>query len=382
MPLWRDVRVLSWPGQIAVLAAVLLFLFILGRNMVTALEQRGLSLSFRFLQLEAGFQIGEGIAYSPSDTYGRAFLVGLVNTLRVSALGIVLATVLGVIVGVARLSNNWLVTRLTGAYIEVIRNTPLLVQLVFWYFAVILKLPRVQDSVTLPGPIFLHQRGITIPSLITSPALSRWALFSALGLILAIAVGQALQRYQIRTGTTTYPFLSGLAVLVVSIGVGWVLAGRPDIAWDVPQLQRFNFVGGQTLTPEFSALLIGLVVYTAAFIAEIVRGGILAVPHGQVEAAHALGLSSLQTLRLVIFPQALRVIIPPLISQYLNLAKNSSLAVVVGYPDLYAVGGTIANQTGQPVPVIVLIMGTYLSMSLFTALIMNWYNRRVQFVTR
>ncbi|HEY64230.1 MAG TPA: ABC transporter permease subunit [Caldilineae bacterium] len=382
VPFWRDVRVLAILTQVVFVLAVALVAGLLYANMTRALAQRGLSLGFGFLRLEAGFEIGEGIRYSPSDTYGRAFLVGVVNTLLVSGLGIVLATILGVIVGVARLSGNWLLTRIAGAYIELIRNTPLLVQLVFWYFAVILKLPPVRKSLELPGGIYIHQRGVTLPRLIPTPSFRVWLLFLVAGVILGITLWQILTRYQIRTGRTTRPLTVGFLVLIGLPAAGWFLVGGSPVSWEMPILQRFNFTGGRTLTPEFTALLVGLVIYTAAFIAEIVRGGILAVPRGQLEAARALGLSNAQVLRLVIFPQALRIIIPPLTSQYLNLAKNSSLAIAVGYPDLFAVGGTIANQTGQPVPVIILIMGSYLTMSLVTALFMNWYNRRVQFVVR
>ncbi len=382
VPPWRDVRVLAIVAQVLFLAAVVLIAGVLSTNMLRALSQRGLSLGFGFLQLEAGFEIGEGIRYAPSDSYGRAFLVGVVNTLVVSGVGIVLSTVLGVTIGVARLSGNWLLTRIVGVYIELMRNTPLLVQLVFWYFAVILKLPPPRQSLTLPGGVYVHQRGVTMPWVTPSPGFGLWLLSLAVGIVLGIIVWRVLTRYQIRTGRSAYPALVGAIVLLGLPGIGWLAAGQPPLSWEAPVLQRFNFVGGRTLTPEFTALLVGLVTYTAAFIAEIVRGGILAVPRGQIEAARALGLSGMQVLRLVIFPQALRIIIPPLISQYLNLAKNSSLAVVVGYPDLYAVGGTIANQTGQPVPVIVMIMGSYLLISLTTAMIMNWYNRRVQFVVR
>ncbi len=383
VPLWRDIRVLAIFSQLVFLLAVALVAGLLYANMSRALQQRGLSLGFGFLQLEAGFEIGEGaIPYKPSDTYGRAFLVGVVNTLLVSGLGIILATILGVIIGVARLSGNWLLTKIVGAYIELIRNTPLLVQLVFWYFAVILKLPPVRQSVALPGKIYIHQRGVTIPWFLPSPSFRMWLLFLVGGIVLSIVLWRSLTRYQIATGRSTYPGVVALVTLVGLPVLGWVLAGEAPMTWETPTLQRFNFTGGRTLTPEFTALLVGLVVYTAAFIAEIVRGGILAVPKGQVEAARALGLNNTQMLRLVIFPQALRIIIPPLTSQYLNLAKNSSLAIAVGYPDLYAVGGTIANQTGQPVPVLIMVMGTYLLMSLTTALFMNWYNRRVQFVLR
>ncbi len=382
IPFWRDVRVLKVLSQVIFVLIVIFVLAVLYTNMTNALQRRGLSASFDFLWLEAGFEIGEGIAYKPSDSYGRAFLVGVVNTLRVTVVGIMLATILGVITGVARLSSNWLVNKIASVYIEVIRNTPLLVQLVFWYYAVIFKAPLVQESWTLPGPIYISRRGVAIPWPNPTPAFSTWLSSLAASAVIAVILWLVLSQLQRRTGRATHPVLAGTVALVGIAALGWVLAGGKPITWDVPELGRFNFSGGLALTPEFFALLVGLVVYTAAFIAEVVRGGILSVQRGQIEAARALGLSEMQILRLIIFPQALRVIIPPLTSQYLNLAKNSSLAVAIGYPDLFSVGGTIANQTGRPVPVIILIMGSYLTMSLLTSLFMNIYNRKIAFVQR
>ena len=292
-------------------------------NLTQGLRALGLSLSFDFLRVEAGFGISEGPRYQPGDTYARAFWVGVANTLRVSALGIVGATILGALIGVARLSSNWLVRRLATAYVEAVRNVPLLLQLLFWYGAVFLNLPPVRQAVTWLGVIHISQRGVYLPRPV-------W------------------------TGS----------------GVGL----------EVPVLQGFNFQGGMRLSPEFGALLLGLTVYTAAFIAEVIRGALQSVPRGQWEAAGSLGLTRGQILRLVVVPQALRVIVPPLTSQYLNLTKNSSLAIAIGFPDLFNVGHTILNQTGQSVPVFAMIMGTYLSMSLFTSLLMNLYNRRVRLV--
>ncbi len=386
IPFWRDVRVLRILSQVAfllVIAAISAFLY---TNLTTALTKRGMGGSFDFLKLEAGFGIGEGIAYKPSDTYARAFWVGVVNTLTVSAWGIVLATILGVVVGVARLSPNWLVNRITQVYIEVMRNTPLLVQLFFWYFVGMVQGPSIQESLTLPGPIYISNRGVAMAWLFPTASYRPWSWVLLGGLALAIGVYVVLRRQEIRSGPLSYPFLMAVATFVAIAAVGWLAVwlatGQGPLEKQNPVLQRFNFVGGRILSPEFAALLVGLVTYTGAFIAEVVRGGILAVHKGQREAARALGLTNIQTLRLVIFPQAMRVIIPPLISQYLNLTKNSSLAVAIGYPDLYSVGGTIYNQTGRPLPVLVLIMGSYLTMSLFTSLVMNLYNRRVQFVQR
>jgi len=370
---WRDIRVIRVAAQVVVVGLVGLLAAFLLRNLLTAMDQRGLGFGFGFLDSTAGFAISETpIPYSATDTYGLAFLVGLLNTLFVSAVGIVLATLLGLVVGVARLSRNFLVNRVAAGYVEIIRNTPLLVQLFFLY-AFLLQLPGVADSVALPGGIFLNQRGLSLPAPVFSPTLSAWMAFVALGIGLAIAARIVLPR-----GIRSIGLLAILAVPAI----GWIVLGEAPIGVDPPVLQRFNFTGGMTLSSGFTALLAGLVLYTAAFIGEVVRGGILAVRRGQVEAARALGLSEGHILRLVVFPQALRVIVPPLTSQYLNLAKNSSLAIAIGYPDLFSVSQTMGNQTGQPVSVIVMVMGTYLAISLVTSLLMNLYNRRVQVLER
>jgi general L-amino acid transport system permease protein len=383
VPLWRDVRVLRAVIQLVVVAAVVAGLAILTGNLTSTMSERGLSFGLDFLGRRAGFEIGESpVPYSSDDTYGQAFVVGLLNTLFVGVLGIVLATILGVIVGVARLSNNWLVQRVTGAYVEVMRNTPLLVQLFFLYFAILLQLPGVRDSITLPGPVFLNQRGLFLPAPQPSASFGPWLLLVAAGVGLAVAGRVIGERRKAVGGLGRRLGLFGLLGLVVLAVGGWFLLGPAPLAFDPPVRGRFNFSGGMAMSTSFTALLVGLVIYTAAFIGEVVRGGIQAVRRGQLEAARALGLSERDTLRLVVFPQALRIIVPPLTSQYLNLVKNSSLAIAVGYPDLFKVGVTMSNQTGQPVPVIVLIMLTYLAISLLTSLLMNVYNRRVQVLER
>ncbi len=380
VPFWRDVRVLTLITQVLfvlILAIVAGFLY---SNINTAMRQRGLVAGLDFLGNESGFEIGEGlIPYKPSDTYGRAFAVGVLNTLMVSVVGIFLATILGFVVGIARLSVNWLINRLAAVYIEIIRNTPLLVQLVFIYFGVFVKLPPVRESIELPGSIFASQRGLVVPRPIPSGTFAPWLLVLGVGIVAAVVLWIVISR---RTRNPLVAWLSALAACVAIPAVGWFLAGASPLGLEFPERTRFNFSGGVTLSPEFSALLTGLVLYTAGFIAEVVRGGIQSVRPGQIEAAHALGLSPSQILQLVIFPQAMRVIVPPLTSQYLNLAKNSSLAIAIGFPDLFAVGATIANQTGQPVPVIMLIMSIYLAMSLFTSLLMNIYNKSVQILER
>jgi len=387
VPLWRDVRVLRIFSQLVFVLFIALVAGFLYANLSRALAERNMQAGFGFMRLEAGFEIGEElIPYTPADSYGRAFLVGVLNTLAVSAWGIALSTVLGIIAGVARLSTNWLVNRIALVYIEIMRNTPLLVQLFFWYFVGMVQGPSIQDSLTLPGPIYVSNRGIALPWAFPSETYGTWPLFLVAGGVLGIVVYVLLRRLERRSGPLSYPFLMGLATFaglaVLGFFVIWLAGGQPPLVWETPELLRFGYQGGRRLSPEFSALLIGLVVYTGAFIAEVVRGGIQAVQRGQREAARALGLTNMQVLRLVIFPQAMRVIVPPLTSQYLNLAKNSSLAVAIGFPDLYSVSNIIMNQGGQPLPMLIVIMGSYLTLSLITSLFMNWYNRRVQFVER
>ena len=382
VPPWRDIRVLRIVAQAVALIVVGVLVAMAVRNMLMAMEARGLGFGFGFLNRSAGFEISESpIPYQPSDTYGTAFIVGLLNTLFVSVIGIVLATVLGIIVGVARLSPNWLVSKVAAGYVELMRNTPLLVQLFIIYFAIFLQLPSVGDTLAWGEAVFLNQRGVFVPAPQAEPGFVVWLGLLTIGLVAAYAIGRAARRRELDARPIPGLRIGGIAVFVSIAVVGWFVTAQP-LAFELPVRERFNFVGGLRLSPEFSALLFGLVVYTAAFIGEVVRGGIQAVRRGQVEAARALGLSEGQTLRLIVFPQALRVIVPPLTSQYLNLAKNSSLAVAIGYPDLFKVGQTMANQTGQPVPVLVLIMGTYLAISLVTSLFMNIYNRRVQVLER
>ncbi len=383
VPPWRDVRVLRVAAQVAVLLAVGLGVGYLLNNLVTAMDQRGLSFGFDFLDRRAGFEIGESpVPYTADDTYGQAFLVGVLNTLFISVVGIMLATVLGVILGVARLSPNWLVSRVAAAYVEVIRNTPLLVQLFIIFFVVLLQLPPVRDTFALPGSIFLNQRGLFLPGPQVASTFGAWLAILGAGLAVAVAARVLAARREEAGRPGHHLGLVGLLVFIGLAVAGWNLLGTAPLTFDLPVRGRFNFTGGLALSTSFTALLAGLVIYTAGFIAEVVRGGIQAVRRGQLEAARALGLSDRDTLLLVVFPQALRVIVPPLTSQYLNLAKNSSLAIAVGYPDLFKVGSTMANQTGQPVPVIALVMGTYLALSLVTSLLMNIYNRRVQVLER
>ena len=382
VPLWRDVRVLSALGQaIFVVVIIIVGAFLYG-NVRAALQRQGLVTGFDFMRAPAGFNIGDGPAFEPSESYARAFTIGVINTLRVIGLGIVLATMLGLVAGVARLSSNWLVAKIAAVYVQIIRNTPLLLQLFFWFFAVILKLPNVRNSLTLPGPIYVNVRGIYVPWAAPAETFGVWRNALIVGVIVAGLVWLGMARWERRTGRIGFAPLYALAAFALMAAAGWFVLPSAPLTPDVPTLRGLNYRGGARMSPEYAALLFGLVFYTGAFIAEIVRAGIQAVSKGQVEAARALGLRPLLVLRLVVFPQALRVIIPPLTSQYLNLAKNSSLAVAIGYPDLFSIGGTIFNQTGHALEIISLIMLSYLTMSLTTSLLLNIYNRRVRLVER
>ena len=351
-------------------------------NAADNLERRGISTGFGFLDREAGMEIGESlVAYDPSASYSRAFVVGLLNTLRVALIGIALASAVGIVVGLARLSRNWLIGRLAAIYVETLRNVPLLLQLFFWYALITEAAPLPREALNpLPG-VFLSARGLQIPALVADPA-HAWALAAfaagAAGLWGWLRWARAKRE---RTGAAPPAWPVAVGLLVVLPALALAAAGRP-IGVEFPELQRFNFRGGTALTPEFSALLLGLTLYTASFIAEIVRSGIQAIPRGQWEAARALGLKPGRVLKDVILPQALRVIIPPLTSQYLNLTKNSSLAVAIAYPDLVSIANVTINQTGQAIECIAIIMAVYLTVSLAISLAMNLYNRAVALVER
>lgn len=382
---WRDIRFLKVLAQLVFIAVLALAAGYLYFNATTNLARQGLTVGYGFMKNPASFGIGESfLPYDPSNTYARALLVGLVNTLVVSAIGIVLATVVGILAGVARLSSNWLINKFAASYVGVIRNTPLLLQLMFWYFGVIIQLPAVRQAIELPGPIFLTQRGVYMTWGEATSAFPAWRIFIVIALISILVIWFALRTAQKRASVPLSPWwnLAYLLVPALIIGIGYVIQPEPPLRPTVPELQGLNFRGGLRLTPEFAALLFGLVIYTGAFIAEIVRAGIQAVSRGQVEAARSLGLTTGQTLRLVVFPQALRIMVPPVTSQYLNLAKNSSLAIAIGFPDLFSVAGTIHNQTGAALEIITIMMLSYLSISLFTSVLMNIYNRRIQLVER
>jgi general L-amino acid transport system permease protein len=369
--------------QIVLVVALAALFWMIISNTAANLKRQNIASGFGFWNTTAGFDISQTlIAYSNVATYGRAFWVGLTNTLLVAAIGILFATAVGFTMGVARLSSNWLVARLATVYVECIRNIPLLLQLFVWYFAVLKWLPPPRQSLELPGGGFLNLRGLYLPQPLPKPGFNVVLLALASSSIAAIVLALWARRRQRLMGTQFPIFRAALALIVLPSAAVFWLAGMPlDFAY--PTLRGFNFVGGIIIQPELMALLLGLVIYTGAFIAEIVRAGIQGVPKGQKEAASAVGLSPGQTLRLVVIPQAMRIIIPPLTSNYLNLIKNSSLGVAIAYPDLVSVfAGTVLNQTGQAVEVILITMLVYLSLSLLTSLFMNWFNARMALVER
>ena len=463
-PFYRDVRMIGILAQIAFVIIIILAGAFLLNNVREGLRANGRVFSWNFLNQTAGFEIAEGPTFLTSDTYRRAFVVGAINTLRVAGIGIVLATLLGVAIGIARLSTNWLLRTLATVYVEIIRNTPLLVQLFFWYFAVILSLPDIRNAINIPGLGMISNRGLQLSWPFITVTGSGWRIWLLGALIAAVLVG-IWQRRRLRAqgklvGGFGVASLTFLLVAVIGYGVTYSTADLPanmtyelrrgdrgtlyvdadangaydnnvdrplafvlvnlvaedgsmlattrtdnegafiftdlgeqqgeSITWEKPtpviisrpQMQGFNARGGLPIKPEYAGLLLGLVIYTAAFISEIVRAGINSVPKGQWEASRALGLNAGATLRMVVLPQALRVAIPPMTSQFLNLTKNSSLAVAVGYPDLFGVSQTILNQSGAELQIFVMLMGTYLSFSLITSAFTNWYNRRMSLKER
>ncbi len=379
---FNDPVIRGWIYQVVVAAAIVAFIVFIANNTATNLAQQNKSTGFDFFFHTSGFDILFSlIPYGRGSYYWEAFIVGLLNTLLVSAIGIVFATMLGFTVGIARLSSNWIISRLATIYIETLRNIPLLLQLFFWYFAVLKAMPPVRDSIVFLDSA-LNQRGLFTPK----PNFDDRFIYVVIAFVIAIVASLVLRRWARRrleaTGARFPVFLSVVALLIVLPAIAGLASGT-QVTFDVPVITGFNYSGGLALPPEFLALALGLILYTATFIAEIVRAGVQSVSYGQTEAAQALGIKEGDRLRLVIIPQAMRVIVPPLTSQYLNLTKNSSLAVAIGYPELVSVFmGTTLNQTGRAIEVVFITMLVYLVISLTTSLIMNWYNARVALVER
>ncbi len=383
IPFYRDPKLRGLLLQVLLCAALALLAYGAARTAADHLARSNVASGFGFWNVTAGFDISQTlIDYSPdTSTYGRAFWVGLLNTLLVAGLGIVFTTVIGFTVGIARLSKNFLVERLATSYVELIRNVPLLLQLLFWYNAVLKALPEMSMSLVLPGGIILNNRGLFTPRPLFADGWHIVAVMAA-AVALAVAFNMVAGRIERLQRAVAVRFAGAILIVIAVPVVAFFAAGAP-LAFDYPEVGRFNVRGGGELLPELVALLFGLSVYTAAFIAEVVRAGIKSVSRGQTEAAQALGLRRTQTLRLIVIPQAMRVIIPPLTNQYLNLTKNSSLAVAIGYPDLVQIfTGTVLNQTNQAVEVVVITMAVYLSFSLITSVVMNIYNARFALVER
>lgn len=379
---WNDPTVRAVVYQVLALGLVALGIWYLVSNTLHNLETRKIASGFDFLGREAGFAIGESpIYFGPENTYARAILVGILNTLRVAVVGIILATLLGTVMGIARLSKNWLVAKVASVYVEVVRNVPLLLQLFFWYALITEIAPGPRQALNPITGVFISNRGIKVPAPSDHFAFDLAGIGFLLAIVVCVFVARWARKRQETTGQAFPLIRTNIALLVGLPILGWLIGGAP-MELDVPKLAGFNFSGGATLTPEYAALLLGLIIYTGGFIAEVVRSGIQAVYYGQWEAASALGLKRSLVLRLVVLPQALRVIIPPMTSQYLNITKNSSLAIAIGYPDIVSIANTTLNQTGQAIEGILIIMAVYLSVSLSISMFMNWYNKHIALVER
>lgn len=380
--LLTDPRFRAIVTQIVVVAVLVGFAIFIIHNTLINLERLGISTGFGFLATPAGYDIATSlIAYDATMTHGRVFWVGLLNTVLVGLLGIICATIIGFIVGVLRLSSNWMISRIAYVYIEAVRNVPVLLQIIFWW-GILLGLPRIRDAISVGDVFFLSNRGLQSPLPIFESGAGAIPIALVIGIVAAYGVGRWAHKRQEATGQQFPSLLVGLGLIIGLPLLAAAVTGFP-ISFDVPVKGNFNFTGGFNITPEFTALWLALSVYTGAFIAEIVRSGIMAVSHGQTEASYALGLKPNWTMRLVIIPQALRVIVPPLTSQYLNITKNSSLAIAIGFPDLVSTfGGTTLNQTGQAIEVLAITMAVYLTLSLLTSAFMNWYNKRIALVER
>ncbi|MEG4530950.1 ABC transporter permease subunit [Microcoleus sp. D2_18a_D3] len=383
--LLRDDRFWKIAGQAIALILVIVVIAIFWDNLSANYSQLGIAFGFDFLNSQASFDIGESvIPYSPANSYRQAYFVGLINSLRVMGIGIIFATVAGLTVGISRLSDNWLLRNLAGLYVEILRNTPLLLQLFFWYFAVFISLPKLEDNQQMRGPIYLTNRGIAVPWPVALPGFEIWVILLTIGVLAAAGLWMWRARVMLEEAKPGRQLFWALGAIGLSAILAFIITKNLPFRLDFPRLTpELQLEGGLKLTPEFAALVTGLSLYTGSYIAEIVRAGIQSVSKGQWEAGKSLGLKSGTMMRMVILPQALRVIVPPLTSQYLNLAKNSSLAVAVAYPDVYfVVGSPTLNQTGRAIEAMLIIMVTYLTISLIVSLFMNWYNKTVQIKER
>ncbi len=375
----RNQKVRGMLFQVLTILALIAFLWYIGSNTMTNIEQRGIKTGFAFLDGTAGFAIDETpIHFSSTDTHGRVFLVGLLNTLIVTFFGIILSTILGLIIGVLRLSNNWLIKKLAATYINVFRNIPLLLQILFWYNVVLSAMPVPKHSIDFFNSIFINNRGLYLPK----PELNSTTILVLLSFVIIFISGMFLNKWankrQEETGKD-FPVILVVSVSIIIVPIIAYFIGGANFNFEYPELRGFNFRGGKSISPEFLALTFALVIYTATFIAEAIRSGIEAVSKGQKEAAASIGLSPYQALKLVVLPQAIRIAIPPVINQYLNLAKNSSLAAAIGYPELVTLfAGISLNQTGQAMEILAITMLVYLTISLVVSAILNWFNHKMK----
>lgn len=383
IPIWKNKKALPVLLQIVFIFLIAALCMFLIKNAVQGLSRIGIKLGFNFLNSTASFSIDDKlIEYTPRDNYGRALLVGLLNTVKVGATGIILSAILGLFIGIGRLSDNWLVKKLTGGYVELIRNTPLLIQIFFLYFAVLLPLPRIEKNINIYNIFYLSNRGTAIPWFTAKPSMGVWLVFLIAGIILAILLWRTMLKKQVESGKAMYPFIWSIGAVILTLLAAYLLTSGLPVEISIPRINGVLFEGGYVISCEFAAILFGLIFYHSAFIAEIVRAGIIAVPKGQIESAKALGLKKGTIMRLVILPQASRVIIPSMTSQFLNLFKNSTLAIAVGYTDLFSIGNTIINQTGRAIEIMVLMAFVYLIVSLLISLFMNYFNKHFQLVER
>lgn len=381
-PLWRNKKIIPIIIQIIFVIIVGTLLWILVHNTLIGLNRMGIQFGFDFLSSRAGFNINEAlIEYSTNDPYMRAIYVGILSTLRVSFFGVILSTIVGVLVGIAKMSNNWLLSKVASIYIDIFRNTPLLLQIFILNFAVFLPLPVIQEAIGV-GPFYLSNRGAVIPWFNLHENTWIWAILIVVYAIISIFIFKWLLKKEVEEGKDTHPFLLTVGVFILLIAVTYFVFGQGPVQLTIPEHAGGNITGGISLTTPFLSVLLALTIFTSTYIAEIVRGGIQAVPKGQTEATKALGFKSSTAMRLVIFPQAVRIIIPPMTSQYLNLIKNSSLAMAVGFQEIVGVGNTVMNQSGRTLEVILIMIGVYLVFSLLTSLFMNYFNKKFQLVER
>jgi len=379
----RNEKVRGILYQLITIIGFVIFIMYVAGNTAHNIEARGIKSGFDFLNSASGFEITETpIPFSASSTHWEVFKVGLINTLIISFFGVILTSILGLIIGVARLSSNWIISRLAYTYIELFRNIPILLQILFWYNIVLASLPSARNSISFFDHIFLNKKGAFMPA----PIFEDGSWLMVAGVVLAIALGFLVSKWAKKkhdeTGKEFPVFITNLGLLILVPLIAYYASGQP-LHFDYPEASRFGFKGGKVISPEFMALLFALSIYTATFVAEAIRSGIEAVAKGQKEAATALGLSPMQSLKLVVLPQAIRISIPPIINQYLNLIKNSSLAAAIGYPELVTVfAGTSLNITGQAIEIIAITMFTYLMISLIVSLILNWFNNKMKIKER